>query len=109
MDCVLCVSRRPNKIAAANAECSNCGVYVCYDHAVRVQQGEFLCLQCYEGNEAFYKEHRRLIQKPRYNVPRPPGEHVNTSYEEPPDASSGAPVAGSPRKGWLARLLGRSD
>ncbi|MCZ7567506.1 MAG: hypothetical protein M5U01_02790 [Ardenticatenaceae bacterium] len=107
MDCFLCLSRHPNEVAPANAECSNCARYVCYDHAIRVQQGEFLCLECYETNEAFYKEQRRLIQKPRYNVPRPPGERVNTSYEDNEKAPAAVPAAKPVRRGLLARLLHR--
>lgn len=107
MDCFLCVSRRPDKVMAANAECSHCGRYACYDHMIRVQQGEFLCLECYEDNEEFYKEHRRLIQKPRYNVPRPPGERVNTSYEDEAGSPSATPARRTARKGLLARLLRR--
>lgn len=105
MECFLCQSRRPDKVEPARAECSNCARYVCYDHAIRVQQGEFLCLECYGRNEAFYKEHRRLIQKPRYNVPRPPGERVNTSYED--EAPSATPAVKPARKGLLSRLLRR--
>lgn len=108
MNCFLCEARRPTKILAANSECSNCGRFACYDHSVRVQQGEFLCLECYEGNETFYKEHRRLIQRPRYNVPRPPGEHPNTSFEGEDGEKAAAPPPRPPaKKSLLARLLRR--
>lgn len=105
MDCFLCLSRRPNEVEPARAECINCARHACYDHAIRVQQGGFLCLECYESNEAFYKEHRRLIQKPRYSVPSPPGERLNTSYAD--EAPSASPAVKPARKGLLARLFGR--
>ncbi len=98
--CFICEERRPEQVEFANAECTNCGRYVCYDHAIRVQRGSFLCLVCYEANEAFYRQHRRLIQRPRYNVPRSPDEHPNTRRQR---ARTPAPA----RRGLVARLRER--
>jgi len=99
--CPICEERRPEKVEFANAECTNCGRYVCYDHAIRVQRGSFLCLTCYEADEEFYRQHRRLIQRPRYNVPRSPDQHPNTRRRV--RQSQSAPAT----QGLLARLRAR--
>nr|WP_290668638.1 hypothetical protein [Ardenticatena sp.] len=106
--CFICEEKQVESPNPANAECSECGRYACYDHMIRVQRGEFLCLTCYESNEEFYRAHRRLIQRPRYNVPRNPADdpNKNRSYERPLDDMPSPAQRGGVR-GLLARLRNR--
>ncbi|MDQ7028748.1 MAG: hypothetical protein Q9O62_02700 [Ardenticatenia bacterium] len=110
--CPICEERRPEDAHFANAECTNCGRYVCYDHAIRVQRGSFLCLVCYEADEEFYRQHRRLIQRPRYNVPVHPtnipthAADVSGNRLVPPDGGACWPVFGS---GWGGETAEQRD
>ncbi|RME13662.1 MAG: hypothetical protein D6802_00885 [Ardenticatenia bacterium] len=107
--CFICEEKQVEQPNPANAECSECGRYACYDHMIRVQRGEFLCLACYENNEEFYREHRRLIQRPRYNVPRNPAEdpNKNRSYARPLEENNQSDQQKKGARGLLARLRAR--
>ncbi len=73
MNCQICLEKDPLAPKPANAQCTDCGQFACFDHMVRVKLGSFLCLSCYEEKETVYRSQRRLVEKPRYRVPRKPG------------------------------------
>jgi hypothetical protein len=72
MNCYLCLREKPSKPQAANAQCSDCGQVVCYDHVFRVERGQFVCLACYAANESRYRGQQRPIERPHYRTPREP-------------------------------------
>lgn len=72
MKCHICLDESPDGPRPADAQCCDCGDFVCDDHIVRIERGRFLCHSCYAANESLYKTQRRLMEKPRYRVPRQP-------------------------------------
>lgn len=73
--CHICLRTNPDESRPADAQCCDCGDFACEDHVVRVERGRFLCHSCYVANELLYKPQRRLMEKPRYRVPRQSTAH----------------------------------
>lgn len=73
MNCHICLKEDTLSSKPASAQCADCGQFACLDHMVRVKLGSFLCLACYKEKETVYKPQRRLVEKPRYRIPRKPG------------------------------------